>query len=232
MDGLLLVLPVLALIDSTSFGTLVIPVWLMTSREVLVRHHLLYLTIVATCYWALGLALAFGLAAVWGDIRTLLDATPVLLAQLSLGLALLVFSLLPRRWRPTGRPGRALRWRDRQFQDGASARPLMVLAVVAVALEALTMLPYLAAVALLVSANLPDVAMAGLLFGYCLVMVLPALVLLAVRLLAARRVEPLLDRVERFAARGGTEATLWAVFIVGFLLARDAVSGLGLFGGG
>jgi hypothetical protein len=57
-------------------------------------------------------------------------------------------------------------------------------------------------------------------------------VLLAVRLLAARRVESLLARIERLSARGGTETTLWAAFIVGFLLARDAASGLGLFGGG
>lgn len=231
MDATLLALPVLALIDSTSFGTLLIPVWLMTSRHVRVRQHLLYLAVVAACYWVIGLALAFGLAAVWDDVRAALDTTPALLVQLSLGLALLLFALLPRRWRPAGRPGRAMRWRDGQLRGGASVRPLLVLALVAVGLEALTMLPYLAAVALLSASDLTGPVTAGLLLGYCVVMVLPALLLLAVRRLAARRVEPLLVRLERLASRGGSEATLWAAFIVGFLLARDAAYQLELLGG-
>lgn len=230
MDATLLALPVLALVDSTSFGTLLIPVWLMTSRQVRVRQHLLYLGIVAACYWVIGLALAFGLAAVWDDLRALLDTTPALVVELALGLALLVFALLPRRWRPAGRPGRAVRWRDEQLRDGASMRPLVMLALIAVGLEALTMLPYLGAVALLSAAELPGPAVAGFLLGYCLVMVLPALLLLAVRRLAARRVEPLLRRLE-LAARGGSQATLWVAAVAGFLLARDAALRLDLLGG-
>lgn len=221
----------LAAIDSTSVGTLLIPVWLMTSRNVLVRQHLLYLAVVAALYWVLGLALAFGLAVVWADHSAALDTTPARVTQLALGMLLLVLAVLPRRWRPAGRPGRALRWRDRQLREGASVRPLLVLALVAVGLEALTMSPYLGAVAMLVAADLSVTTTAGLLAAYCLVMVLPALLLLAVRRLAARRIEPLLIRIERLASRGGTEATLWALFIVGFLLARDAAFRLGLLGG-
>lgn len=231
MDGLLLALPALALVDSTSFGTLLIPVWLMTSRQVLVRQHLLYLAVLGVCYFALGLALAFGLAAVWSDLRALLDTTPVLAVELLLGLALVVFAVLPRRWRPAARPGRAARWRDDQLAAGASAGPLVLLALAAVALEALTMLPYLAAVALIAAADLAAGATTLLLLGYCVVMLLPALVLLAGRRLAARRVEPLLHRLECLAARGGAEGTLWAAFVIGLLLARDAAFGLGLLSG-
>ena len=230
MDAALLGLPVLALVDSTSFGTLLIPLWLMTGQQVLVRQHLLYLGIVGLCYWVLGLALAFGLAAVWADLRALLDTTPALAVQLAVGLALLVAALLPRRFRP-GRPGRLARWRDEQFRDGASTRPLVLLALVAVGVEAATMLPYLAAVALIASADLSSGATALLLLGYCLVMLLPALVLLAVRRLAARRVEPVLQRLERWTARSGGEATLWAAGVLGVLVAGDAAGGLGLLGG-
>jgi hypothetical protein len=95
MDSPLLALPLLALVDSTSFGTLLIPVWLMTARQVLVRQHLLYLAVVGACYWALGLALAFGLAAVWDDVRALLDAPAALAVQLALGVVLLVVAVLP-----------------------------------------------------------------------------------------------------------------------------------------
>ena len=134
MDGLLLALPALALADSTSFGTLLIPVWLMTARQVLVRQHLLYLAVVGACYWVLGLALAFGLSAAWDDLRGLTDTTPALVVQLAVGLGLVVFALLPSRWRPAARPGRAARWRDELLSSSTSARPLVVLALVAVGL--------------------------------------------------------------------------------------------------
>jgi hypothetical protein len=62
-------------------------------------------------------------------------------------------------------------------------------------------------------------------------MLLPALVLLAVRRLAARRVEPVLQRLERWTARSGGEATLWAAGVLGVLVAGDAAGGLGLLGG-
>ena len=119
----------------------------------------------------------------------------------------------------------------RELAHGASARPLVLLALFAVALEALTMLPYLAAVGLVTAADLRPATTALLLAGYCLVMLLPALVLLLVRRLAARRVEPLLHRIERLAARSGGEGTLWATFLIGALLARDAAAGLGLLSG-
>jgi cytochrome c biogenesis protein CcdA len=93
------------------------------------------------------------------------------------------------------------------------------------------MLPYLAAVALLVSADLSVPVTAALLLAYCAVMLLPALALLAVRRLAARRVEPLLDRLERLARGGGTETTLWVAFALGLLLSHDAATGLGWLGG-
>jgi hypothetical protein len=231
VDGLLLTLPLLALVDSTSFGTLLIPLWLMTSRQVLVRQHLLYLAVVGASYWVLGLALAFGLAAVWEDLRELTDRPAAHVAQLVAGLALVAYALLPQRWRPRGSPGRAARWRDQQLRHGASARPIVVLAVVAVGLEALTMLPYLAAVALITAADVSAPVTVALLLGYCLVMVAPALVLLALRRLAARRVERVLASLERLTARGGTEATLWAAFVVGALVSWDAGQRLDLIGG-
>lgn len=214
---------------STSFGTLLIPVWLMTRRHVRARQHLLYLAVVAGGYWLLGMALAFGLAAVRGELQAWLDSTSALTIQLALGTALLVLALVPPRWRPASRPGRG--FRDRQLTGTASTRSLVVLALVAIFLEALTMVPYLAAVALVVSADLPTLGTATLLLGYCLVMVLPALVLLLTRRLAAGRVEPLLDRLGRLSGRGGSDAMLWAAGIAGFLLARDAAWRLDALGG-
>jgi hypothetical protein len=64
--------------------------------------------------------------------------------------------------------------------------------------------------------------------GYCLLMIAPALVLLAVRLTAGNRIMPLLTRISDWMVR--SNALAWIVGIVGFLLARDAAVRLELIG--
>ncbi|CAA9402119.1 MAG: hypothetical protein AVDCRST_MAG35-968, partial [uncultured Quadrisphaera sp.] len=63
----------------------------------------------------------------------------------------------------------------------------------------------------------------GVLAGYCLLMVAPALALLAGRVLGSARVEPALAWIAAQTERMGGETTAWLVGIVGFLVARDAV---------
>jgi hypothetical protein len=58
-------LAVLALIDSTSFGTLLIPIWLMLSPGRLrPRRIVLYLAVIGAFYFVLGVALTAGAMAV------------------------------------------------------------------------------------------------------------------------------------------------------------------------
>ena len=109
---------------------------------------------------------------------------------------------------------------------GGGTGVLVGLALGAGLLEVATMLPYLAAVGLLSASDLGAVAQGGVLAGYCLGMVLPALVLLGLRLRAARWVQPLLVRVGAWLERSGAETTAWVAGIVGCLLARDAVGRL------
>ena len=73
-------------------------------------------------------------------------------------------------------------------------------------------------------------ATAVVLAAYCVVMVLPALVLMAARVAAGRLVEPLLDRLNAGMTKNAASTTAWVVGIVGFLLARDAVVWLGWMG--
>jgi hypothetical protein len=60
-------------------------------------------------------------------------------------------------------------------------------------------------------------------------MVLPALLLLALRILARPLVERPLARLAAWLERTGPETTAWIVGIVGFLLLRDAASRLEFF---
>ncbi|CAN5573927.1 hypothetical protein BH10ACT7_BH10ACT7_31600 [soil metagenome] len=148
--------------------------------------------------------------------------------QLVLGAALLVGSFFIGRKRDEpAEPGRLARWRERALGDGP-AIGVVLLALGAGVLEIATMFPYLGAIGLITAAALPVATNAGLLALYCLVMITPALVLLVVRIVARRTVEPALLRFSNWLQRTAGETTAWIVAIVGFLLARDAAQVLGL----
>ncbi|SFO43742.1 Sap, sulfolipid-1-addressing protein [Geodermatophilus obscurus] len=233
MDPELLALVPLALVDSTSVGTLLLPAWfLLVPGRVQARRLLVFLGTIAGFYLLVGLALLAGAQALRDRAAELADSPALAVLQLLLGAALFVLAFVTGRGRDGDRrPGRVLRWRDRAMgagEDGAGGGTgvLVGLALGAGLLEVATMLPYLAAVWLLSASDLGAVAQGGVLAGYCLVMVLPALVLLGLRLGAARWVQPLLARVGAWLERSGAETTAWVVGIVGFLLARDAVGRL------
>ncbi|MGY1714332.1 GAP family protein [Geodermatophilus sp. SYSU D01106] len=233
MDLELLALVPLALVDSTSVGTLLLPIWfLLAPGLVRARRLLVFLGTIAGFYLLVGLALLTGAEALRDRAAGLGDSSALTVAQLLLGVTLFASSFaMGRRREGSRRSGRVLCWRDRAVgggEDGGEGGTgvLVGLALGAGLLELATMLPYLAAIGLLGGSGLSPVLQGGVLAGYCLVMVLPALLLLALRLLAARQVEPLLARVGSWLERTGAETTAWVVGIAGFLLARDAIGRL------
>ena len=213
-------LAVLALIDSTSFGTLLIPIWLlMHPGGIRAGRVLVFLGTVAVFYFAVGVAIELGADAVLPQISRVLDTRPAAWAELVLGVALFFLSFRLDRKHQRAGGGRLLRWRERALTDGRVAG-LAGLALAAAAAEVTTMLPYLAAIGLLTTSELAAGSIALVMAGYCLLMVLPALLLLAVRLTAGDGITPLLTRIGDWMAR--SNALSWIVGIVGFLLARDA----------
>lgn len=222
-------LVVLALIDSTSFGTLLIPIWfLLAPGRVPVGRILVFLGTVATFYLTVGALLLLGLDSLLASLNGWLEHPMVIRGQLVLGVALLVGSFFMGKSRKDAdgkpRPGRLTRLRERALgQQGGGLGSLVALALGATLLEVATMLPYLGAIGLLGTSDLSVVERLVVLAGYCLVMVLPALVLLLLRVVSRRHVEPLLQRIARWMEKSGGEATAWIVGIVGFLIARDAV---------
>ena len=145
------------------------------------------------------------------------------------GIGLLVLAFRSGKRKPGSEPGRLLRWRERAMTGEGSSRALIGLALAAVTLEAATMLPYLAAIGLLSAAELGFPLTVAVLAGYCLVMILPALGLLAARTVAANAVQPVLEWVNRWMTRNAAETTGWILGIAGFLLASNAAQELGLF---
>lgn len=222
-------LAVLALVDSTSFGTLLIPIWLMLAPgRVRVARIVVFLATVAAFYLVLGILLTAGVAAFSDQLSDALDTTPVQVVMLIGGVALVVVAFRIGRGEDTGEPGRLTTWRERAVGDDGSVGGLMALAVTAAVIEAASMVPYLAAIGIIGTADLSWPLTLLVLAGYCVVMILPALVLLAGRIGAARLVEPVLQRVNAWMVRNGRENTAWIIGIVGFVIAVTGLDGLGL----
>src|SRR5690606_33465234 len=229
------VLVVLALVDSTSFGTLLVPVWLLLAPGRLRAGRVLaYLATGAVAYLAVGVVVVLGAGAFLDRFGAALDSRAATIVQLLLGIGLFALSFRfdskraarraardgdpadgdpadgdPERadrvpggtgGEPGGagagpasgpaRPGRLARWRERALgieadaagagavRTRASVLPLLGLALGAVAVEVGTMLPYLAAIGIITTADVGWPASAGVLAAYCVVMVAPALLLL------------------------------------------------------
>lgn len=234
-------LAALALIDSTSFGTLLIPVWLLLAPgPVRPGRVLVYLGTVAGFYLGVGVVLLLGASAFLERYGGLLDTRGAAVAQLVAGAGLFALSFRFDGKRAAARRtaeqagaaprGRLTRWRERALGlDGARASllPIVGLALGATSIEVATMLPYLAAIGIVTASGLPGPLSAAVLTAYCVVMVLPALVLLAGRALAARTVEPVLRRLDGWLSRNAVEMTGWVLGVLGVLLALDALGRLG-----
>ncbi|MFW6599975.1 GAP family protein [Propionibacteriaceae bacterium Y2011] len=224
-------LAALALIDSTSFGTLLIPIWLLLNPgRIRVGRLVFYLGTIVVAYAAIGAVLITGGRSLGGWLAEA-STSPVLGAlQLAVGVALVVISF--RMDTPEARErgnARVTRWRAKVSvgHPGGGLGALAVLALGAVAIEAASMLPYLGAIGLMTASDLPPAALGITLLVYCLVMVTPALLLMVVRLVARQAVEPLLQRVDGWLTRNAAGATSWIVGIVGFLVALDAFGRVG-----
>jgi hypothetical protein len=231
----------LALLDSSSVGTLGVPVWMLVQQRVRVAAVLTYLAAVAAFYWVLGVVLLSGLDAVGGlggGAAGLAGARPLAWAQLGLGAALVLLSFAvdstpARERRARRRPGprRVPRWTRTVVGPEATLGSVAVLAVGAGVVEAASMLPYLGAVGILTTSGVTLAWGALALLGYVVVMITPALLLLGARLLAAGAALRVLARLDGWLQRSTDEVLGWVVGIVGALLALDAAQRLGLLGG-
>ncbi|MEU6919327.1 GAP family protein [Streptomyces olindensis] len=244
--SLALALAGLGLLDSTSFGTLLIPIWLLlTPGRVRAGRVAVYLATVAAFYFCVGVLLVLGADAVLEAVRAAFAGvapTRLRIGQLVLGFLVIAFSyrLEARARRRAGGPGRLQRWRaaamsgavrdgegvDGRGARGAGVRGLMSLALVATVLEVLTMVPYLAAVGLLANADLTWEVIGGALAGYCVMMIFPAVLLGVVRIAAHERAEPVLQRINDWFTRNSAKALGWTVGGIGIGMALNAVIAL------
>jgi hypothetical protein len=232
----------LALIDSTSFGTLLIPLWLMlVPGRPRPGRIVLFLGTVAAFYLLLGMALLLGASVLLDVLQGAGDSPPLRIAQLGAGLGLMALGARMEPWTTAGKERRAAQRAAKQARTGPSlfvrmrgyatdpsapVGAVVVFALTAAVIEAASMIPYLAAIGLLTASELSLLGRSVVLFGYCLVMITPALLLLLARLFLHDHVAPVLKKLESLLSRHTNGAMAWVVFLVGLSLAGDSLSRL------
>ncbi len=273
---LAITLPILALLDGLSIGTLLVPLFLLLAPgRVRAGRVLVYLATITGFYLAVGVLFSLGLLNLVDVAGDALASPAGRIIRLVVGAGMLVIALLM----PSGsrekstataeestpaaalvgagrgdggessrtaltppapvpasgalpvsrRSSRLDRWRATLLSERSGILVVMGVAVAAGLVEVATMLPYIAGMTMLSATDLSFAVRCLILAGYCVVMVLPALLLLGARAVAGRAVEPLLDRLATWMRRHATETTAWILGIVGFLVARGAADELGLF---
>lgn len=214
----------LALVDSTSIGTLVIPIWfLLAGRTLTTRKFFIYVGTVAAFYFLVGLFILSGLSAFLENSQGLLSTKPVLYIQAAIGIGLFIFSFKFGSKRKKEGTGRINRWHSQITSGSLSTRAVVMLALAATALELATMVPYLAAIGLLMTSDLAWAEQILLLGGYVIVMVLPALVLFGIHAIVYEKIRPFLEKVSAWTLKNTSESLGWIIGIAGFLVARDAI---------
>jgi Sap, sulfolipid-1-addressing protein len=205
-----------------------------------VGRMLVYLATIVAFYFGVGILILWGAEAFFRQSGSALQSTPVLVVQLLIGVTLFAVSFAIDSKKGKARAaeraasggGRINKWRARAMgqphtdsqalRRGDSHVALMGLALTAAAVEVASMLPYLAAIGLITSEGPGWPASALLILGYCVVMVLPALLLMAGRLVASRLLERPLRRLDDWLTQNAASTTAWIVGIVGALLAVNA----------
>ncbi|MGO1181543.1 MAG: GAP family protein [Micrococcaceae bacterium] len=230
----------LALLDSATYGTLLIPLWLlMRPGRLRVGRIVLYLGIVAGGYFLIGVLLQLGAAALLEAYREMLTSPTATLVQFWGGLTLVLLALIAPMFRrrrkldradrlePPQRPGLLGRIRQRAVGPDAERGPVLTtivpLALLAVVLEVATLFPYLGAIGLMTQHGPGFPGTLVLLAGYCLIMVAPAAALTGARARWGQEFEEPLRWIEAQAGSAtARSASLWTLGVLGAVLAGSA----------
>ena len=229
------VLAGLALLDSTSTGTLTIPAVMLLQPRVRFSRILGYLATISLFYWGLGLALATVGTRITASpgLQDALESRTAYAVQLAIGVGLVAGSYLVdeeaqarRRAKRGDRTSLTSRLMGTVLGPRARWDAVIALALVAGLIEAASMLPYLGAIGLITRAGLPAAAVAAVLAAYVAVMVAPALLLTTGRAAVGDRLNEALARINAFIEKHSANSLAWVMGILGFLLAADALGTL------
>ncbi len=214
----------LALVDSLSIGTLVIPVALMVKWGSVRRSALTaYLGTVAIVYFGLGIAILLGLSGIGAQFEDISQSRVFAWVTLVLGVVLAGFGIFgPNPVKPS--PGEVPERVAKSYSSSLAG--MIALGLGASLAEAATMLPYIAAMGIVGSFEAPFVVKAGVVALYCALMVMPAIGFALCADLVGKR---FFGRMQRMLPKLQYETKitlLWVAAIVGIILIVRSVGRL------
>lgn len=227
----------LALVDSLSAGTLVIPIALIFMwRRVRVGLLGTYLATIATAYFGLGVALLLGFDAAVTRLSGVSETDWFRWVTLVLGAGLFIFGVFspnPKKHTDTQSAGAEVpEGRASRLAKSASlsVTGMVGLALGAAVVEAATMLPYLGAMGIIQSMSFGFSGKVALIEGYCIIMILPAILVAVIAGAAGPAIFPRLERAMRRLEYEAKVTLLWIAAIVGGYMAMSSAVRLGLIG--
>ena len=196
------------MIDSINPSAIVVTLWLLSvARARALVQVVVYVGAIFITYLLLGVMMVLGIGVLLPSLGGLLRSRPGLVAQSLVGLALLVYSLTASAKGPSShvvsRP------------SSRTYAALVLLGVSVTAMELATAIPYFAAIALIVEAELPIRAWVPLLGLYNLVFVFPPIALLVGYLVFQKRLTERYAALRQRLERGARETMLWVAGLVG-----------------
>ncbi|WP_052462337.1 GAP family protein [Nigerium massiliense] len=234
--ALLGTLVVLALVDSTSVGTLGIPALMLAPSRLRPAAVLVYLLTIASFYFAVGLLLLTGVTAGLEAVLPRIPQRVQAVAVVVLGVALfaLSYAVAPsspeareaKRRRRAENPGPVQRALASVLGERATLRSVILLAVAAGVAELTMMVPYLGAISMIAASPLGAAGKVTVLGGYVLVMIAPAAVLFVARLALSRHIQPTLERVGAWVTRSADTTIGWVMGILGVVFVVNGVGWL------
>lgn len=182
-----------------------------------------YIASVFVAYFTIGLLLLLGLTSLLNAFQGVFENTVAYLVQAVIGAAMLIYSFSPNK-------------RELQSDGVESKAPrsqsfvaMFLLGVTITVAEFPTAFPYLGAIGILNSLELPFLGWLPLLFGYNLIFVAPPLLLFGAYRVLGGRHRAWFERYEKRLKYEARETMLWIIGIVGFLLLADALKRLEVF---
>jgi hypothetical protein len=210
----------LALLDSINPSALLVSLLLLATPSP-GRKVAVYVATVFTVYLLLGLMILLGLGAAADVLSAWLDSDFAYGLQLVIGALMLGYALMaPDKKDSTGITGPA----------NFSTMALIALGMTVTLAEAPTAIPYLAALGILTTAELPAPVWVPVLVTYNLIFITPPLLLLALQSMLGERVQNGFARLGAWLKRSARETFLWILGIVGFQLLASGLAHFEFFG--
>jgi cytochrome c biogenesis protein CcdA len=221
MNGLLVAVLGIALIDSLNLSAIAVTLYLLAGPSYVPRV-LTYLAAVFSAYFTIGVLLMLGLTTAATAVGDAFYSPVAYAAQGVIGAVLLLYALAAPANAARQRPPR----RPRSMHLGA----VFVLGLTITVVEFSTALPYLGAIGLLTNAGVAPARWVPTLVAYNLIFVLPPFLLLVAYRLWGARLQRRFEGYRERLQRGSREAWLWILGLVGVVLLVDSLRYFDFFG--